>query len=781
MANTGDKKIKYTISVELAQSQAKVNKLKNSVKELNDAIYIGDGRTKKNKKLKEQLIKTEERLTKATQRHTQAVIKDAGASQNSLFAINKQIQALQAENRLLDMNSQKFKDNTAAIAQHADKMNQATGATGGATSATMELSRVVSDAPYGIRGVANNLSQFTSQMFYASQAAGGLGNALKQIGKLMLGPLGIVFAITTVISIMDYMSQSSGKAADSISDLTDETYANSLVAKGYVDTLEDVNTSEKDRAIAVQELIELIPTLKEEDLEYGKNLDNVRLQIEAYSLAQASRIQIDNLVQENSEILAQKNESSVIDSIKNDEQRIDRMKNFILEQGAEVSGYFLGFGPANLIEKGDIDTIEEEFSRLVRIVDKKSSPILKRIQELSGNIQIDPNTPKGDGGTPENKLGKSMAGGSLDMDRTNDKNREKELLSVIRNEEEKQLIRDQFAQKALKSTKDNFDRAQLLRRENFIKAQELRKVNNADDEFIQKDADRLIEEANETHNQTMLQSKETYNEAKKILEETQDTATFNRQQKRESEAVDRNLRMQAMQAEADAFVKQGRFTVKQDLYEIERAQALQEQDILRARYEALQIDSDERLILEEQHAKRDLEIKTDAAKREQEIEQAKANFRDKMLGHIGAGLGAASKLFKKNSAEAKIFALAEIAVGTAKGFINGLDIAQKTAKTTPAAAYTFPLFYASQVSAVLSAAGRAKSVLQGGGASGSEPSAPPEPSFSPEFNVVGNSGSNQLAEGIGSQLNEPTRAYVVYDDIQEAGSVVEESIENSGI
>ena len=145
------------------------------------------------------------------------------------------------------------------------------------------------------------------------------------------------------------------------SDLTDETYANSLVAKGYVDTLEDVNTSEKDRAIAVQELIELIPTLKEEDLEYGKNLDNVRLQIEAYSLAQASRIQIDNLVQENSEILAQKNESSVIDSIKNDEQRIDRMKNFILEQGAEVSGYFLGFGPANLIEKGDIDTIEEEF------------------------------------------------------------------------------------------------------------------------------------------------------------------------------------------------------------------------------------------------------------------------------------------------------------------------------------------------------------------------------------------------------------------------------------
>ena len=60
MAKTGDKKIKYTISVELAQSQAKVNKLKNSVKELNDAIHIGDGRTKKQRKNKEDLAKTQE-------------------------------------------------------------------------------------------------------------------------------------------------------------------------------------------------------------------------------------------------------------------------------------------------------------------------------------------------------------------------------------------------------------------------------------------------------------------------------------------------------------------------------------------------------------------------------------------------------------------------------------------------------------------------------------------------------------------------------------------------
>ena len=38
--------------------------------------------------------------------------------------------------------------------------------TGSASAAAMELGRVVSDAPYGIRGMANNVSQLASQLFY---------------------------------------------------------------------------------------------------------------------------------------------------------------------------------------------------------------------------------------------------------------------------------------------------------------------------------------------------------------------------------------------------------------------------------------------------------------------------------------------------------------------------------------------------------------------------------------------------------------------------------------
>jgi hypothetical protein len=57
-------------------------------------------------------------------------------------------------------------------------------------------------------------------------------------------------------------------------------------------------------------------------------------------------------------------------------------------------------------------------------------------------------------------------------------------------------------------------------------------------------------------------------------------------------------------------------------------------------------------------------------------------------------------LYLKGTAAAKAAALAEIAIGSAIGLINGLDIAQKSAKGGPAAAF-LPIFYATQVAAVL--------------------------------------------------------------------------------
>ena len=71
--------------------------------------------------------------------------------------------------------------------------------------------------------------------------------------------------------------------------------------------------------------------------------------------------------------------------------------------------------------------------------------------------------------------------------------------------------------------------------------------------------------------------------------------------------------------------------------------------------------------------------------------------------------------------------------------------------------------------------------LGGGSSGGGGGGAAPTPSFAPSFDVVGNSGQNQLAEGISNQINQPVQAYVVYEDIQEAGEINDNAVESSGI
>ena len=97
---------------------------------------------------------------------------------------------------------------------------QAKDATGATTSAALELGRVVSDAPYGIRGMANNLTQLVSQMAFATKAAGGFRKALKGLFTALTGPLGVVLAITAVISALDFFYGANKKAKEETDKLT---------------------------------------------------------------------------------------------------------------------------------------------------------------------------------------------------------------------------------------------------------------------------------------------------------------------------------------------------------------------------------------------------------------------------------------------------------------------------------------------------------------------------------------------------------------------------------
>ena len=143
----------------------------------------------------------------------------------------------------------------------------------------------------------------------------------------------------------------------------------------------------------------------------------------------------------------------------------------------------------------------------------------------------------------------------------------------------------------------------------------------------------------------------------------------------------------------------------------------------------------------------------------QAVTDAKIMSRDQLTNAVKGSIGELGNLFKEGSKAAKTAALTEVAINTALGFVQGLDIAQKSAKATgPGAAVAFPIFYATQIGAVLSAANKAKGILGGGGGD-----TPPDNPDTPDNLEPATTGAFSLGGGMPDQ--QAVKAYVVTDEM----------------
>jgi hypothetical protein len=173
------------------------------------------------------------------------------------------------------------------------------------------------------------------------------------------------------------------------------------------------------------------------------------------------------------------------------------------------------------------------------------------------------------------------------------------------------------------------------------------------------------------------------------------------------------------------------------------------------------------------------------------LENDKLNYEARLVAQNSflqatAGVfGQLSSLFGEGTAASKAAGLAEIAIQTGVGFANGLRIAQESAKATgPAAAFAFPIFYATQIGAVLAAASKAKSILskvKGGGGGGSSVSSPSiggggsigSASISASLAPIQSGVAVQQTSSIGTsnvnvQNQQTIKAYVVESDITDS-------------
>ena len=303
--------------------------------------------------------------------------------------------------------------------------------------------------------------------------------------------------------------------------------------------------------------------------------------------------------------------------------------------------------------------------------------------------------------------------------------------------------------------------------------------------------------------------KAAYEERKKVLEE---------EQKKKEEAVKKEIEDEKKRAEAIDNLRKSYAQKIEDLEDTTELQKIQRQESRAlAELDALKATEEQKVELiryyenlknnakkkeEEDYwiAQSDAAIKRDddAKKRredelkdEQAAADAKLAIQNAVLDNVAGGIGILKQLGEKNKALQKAAIIAENAAGIARIIINTKAANAKAIATSPTT-FGQPWVTINTISGALGVAGsllatkKALSQL-GGGSAGSAPSlggagggggsatAP----AAPQFNVVGNSGVNQIAQTLGAQ--QPVQAYVVANNVTTAQALDRNIIQNASM
>jgi len=317
---------------------------------------------------------------------------------------------------------------------------------------------------------------------------------------------------------------------------------------------------------------------------------------------------------------------------------------------------------------------------------------------------------------------------------------------------------DEYTQRKIKANNE------FKKRQNeFLKDETLSESER--NKFIQQARDRAnrdIVASDEDRNTKQAEAnKKAYEEQKKILEE---------RRKLEEEEAKRleEGREKARKAGFDF-----------DMLVLDKSEKKKEKDAADAEeqakddedYLAKQFELEDAVQAKQQEtASKKVEQDKKTAAEEQAILDARLSAQLQFASALGSIFGNLSNLFEKGTAASKAAALAEIGIQSGIGLVQGLDIAQKSAKGTgPAAAFAFPIFYATQVAAVLAAVSKAKGILstvKGGGGGGSAPSMPMVSTAAPVLPQAPQAQLTQLNNAsINALGNQAIKAYVVETDV----------------
>jgi hypothetical protein len=224
--------------------------------------------------------------------------------------------------------------------------------------------------------MANNITQLVSQLGSASKKAGGLGGALKLMGKQLMGPLGIVFLITAAVSALDYFYGAATKAEKSINSVAESAAKSASALKIFIKANDSGTMSTEETAKAVKKANLEYKDLNIQVGKNGKITDESVLAINRKiksleNLAKATALQgmiedefvkmdpLEKKLEKQEEEALIKLKVKGINTIKEAQDIADNSKDYALK------GYTNGVITQVNSTKDEIDSIQKNIDRLI--------------------------------------------------------------------------------------------------------------------------------------------------------------------------------------------------------------------------------------------------------------------------------------------------------------------------------------------------------------------------------------------------------------------------------
>lgn len=645
-----------------------------------------------------------------------------------------------------EINGQLKKLQTSAlIAQKGfTTMNSAAGIAGATVT---EFGRLVSDSPYGIQGMANNLSQLSSMFGILTVQAGNMNNGLSKTRNVMnllsdqiFGPVGVVVAFQAVVAAIEAFSRSSGKAAREVSNFNESIFLQTQALEMLQQQLDQAGENEEERLKVLKVLAlaskDYRKILEDEDLTMSEKIrkGEVLLQQQrAINNAQESLALSTALVSKN-------NERGLVT-----EEEYLKAKQDLLQATKEVTS----FGTQEATTLNQVrDASKAVAQATIDLYDaqediKIQSGLLLNLEKARKNLLEE---------------GKPFVKGSID-----------DIKSQVKALEDQ---RDAFA-----NTSDQIDlynrkidtlRKRLTQLIDPEAYKEVEKIGAAQAEGIQDNVTAIIEKT--------ISNTKVWGDVSKLavkqLGETLDPETM--QKDLEATMSYRNnqldmAKLLGLKDQAEQIAQRAELVknIASSLNDILSAQADREIAIERNKTTAL----------------------NDQLRRRLANEQLSAEERDKVNQQISKNEFAlverqnkiAKKQFQREKALKIVMALSDTASSAAKAYLSQflpIPTVDSPARGLVAAGVATS-FGLAQVAAI----SRLKYTEQGlptpnlmsqgaGGGSGTQ---------EPSFNIIGAGGQSQLAQAVASQQREPLKAYVVAGDVTTAQSLERNKIQEASI